>query len=467
MPLRVVVPATYLPERIYVVQTVLEEFLGLECQVFPESRADTCITLEGAHGELVVPDGLFSIAEPAWLGEASVPKAPVGTFAPSRHGLPAKLVEAELPVLFDARRGESEWVELSPGRCVLKFDPLGTVFFLLSRYEEVASPVRDPHDRFPAQADLAFRSGFLDRPLVDEYVEVIWAALSRLWPVLDRRARAFRMVPTHDVDIPFQHAFTSMPRMLLSCGADCIRRRDVPAALRRITAWARTKRGDPTADPANTFDLLMDMSERAGLVSEFNFIVDHTVAYYDAHYDIRHPWILDLMRRIHDRGHMIGLHASYGSYLDSAQTVREFGILKETCERLGIRQHRWGGRQHWLRFRVPDTFQNWEDAGLDFDSTLTYERSIGFRSGTCREYPVFNLRRRRRLRLTERPTVVMDASVTDPGTMNLGVGEAAAAAIRRVVERCRVVNGDCVILWHNSRLTRGEDIELYRRVLEA
>ena len=47
-------------------------------------------------------------------------------------------------------------------------------------------------------------------------------------------------------------------------------------------------------------------------------------------------------------------------------------------------------RQHYLRWRAPTTWQNWEDAGLDYDSTVGYADHVGFRAGTCYEYPIFN-----------------------------------------------------------------------------
>ena len=94
----------------------------------------------------------------------------------------------------------------------------------------------------------------------------------------------------------------------------------------------------------------------------------------------------------HERGHEIGLHPSYRTYLSPQQIKREFRILRHEAELAGIRQEQWGGRQHFLRWKAPDTWQGWEEAGLQYDSTLGYSDRPGFRCGTCYEYPVFNLR---------------------------------------------------------------------------
>src|SRR5205823_4239631 len=79
----------------------------------------------------------------------------------------------------------------------------GGAFFLLTRYEEEVLTERDEHGRFPAALSLAARERFLDRPLVNEYAELLWRELRLLWPRLDRRRREFRLLPSHDVDVPF------------------------------------------------------------------------------------------------------------------------------------------------------------------------------------------------------------------------------------------------------------------------
>ena len=62
----------------------------------------------------------------------------------------------ELPCFF--RTGE---------RSNLPFDILAASFYLLSRYEEYLPHVKDLHGRFPPRESMAYRHGFLRKPLVD------------------------------------------------------------------------------------------------------------------------------------------------------------------------------------------------------------------------------------------------------------------------------------------------------------
>jgi hypothetical protein len=84
-----------------------------------------------------------------------------------------------------------------------------------------------------------------------------------------------------------------------------------------------------------------------------------------------------------------------------------FARLQRVAEAAGVRQDEWGGRQHVLRWANPDTWRDWEAAGLSHDSTLAYSEAIGFRTGTCHPYRVFDLRERR-LRVREVPFQVME-----------------------------------------------------------
>ena len=103
-----------------------------------------------------------------------------------------------------------------------------------------------------------------------------------------------------------------------------------------------------------------------------------------------------------------------------------------------MRQQTWGGRQHYLQWVNPATWRNWDGAGLDYDCTLGYGDAVGFRTGTCREYPVFDLLRRRPLGLRERPFQVMD--VTLFGYLALPP-DRALDAVLAIARECRRYRG--------------------------
>jgi hypothetical protein len=415
--IRARIPPTYAPERRYALEVLLG--VPVECEVADVAAVELAV---GDDDPVVLAEGLFATPEAEWLTPASLPATPPATV----EGVPLLYGTAEQP------------------------DLLGSAFFCLTRYEELVDATRDDRDRYPAAASLAYREGFLGRPVVDEYAGLLRGLLERRWPRLPWRQHAFAVVPSHDVDYPL----ATGPR-LRAAAAELLRRRDGDAALRRLVRGPRA---------VDTFDWTMDESERRGLRSAFYFIAGHTGGAIDGDYSLDDPWIRRLLLRIHERGHEIGLHPSYETFRDPEATIAEAERLRRTLDELGIDQERIGGRQHFLRWENPATWRAWEAAGLAYDSSLGYSDRPGFRSGTCREHPVYDLRARRTLALRERPLLVMDVTLV----LHLGLGDdeavAAAHAVRAEAVRVR---GDYTVLWHNNHLASARRRRTYLRVLDG
>jgi hypothetical protein len=413
-------PLGYEPERRYILGVVLSDWLGLDWTLRQGERADVRITLsEDPEGTAVVlPDVLFATAPDAWLTPASLPAV--------------RRAQDGLPVLY----GSEDDV-----------DVLGGAFFMLTRYEELVVADRDRFGRFPAAASVATREGFLDMPIVDAYVERLWDALSAAWPRLQRTPRAFEVVLTHDIDDPLTTIEHGPRDVLRQLGGDLIRRRDPRLAGRRL----RSLVGDHRVDPNNTFDFLMEVSERHGLRSAFYFLAHRDERPRQGPYLFEHPWVRALIGQIARRGHEVGIHPSHCTYRDAERTLEELTRLRRVAESEGVQQEQWGGRQHFLRWANPDTWRNWETAGLRYDSTLAYSEAVGFRAGTCHAYRAFDLQARRALDLQERPFQVMDVALLSSMALPL---DAARATVLQIAAQCRRYRGSMGILWHNNTLLR-------------
>jgi len=449
-------------ERGYALDVVLSEFVGVDHVARPDDREDVRITLDdGSPGEVRVADVFLAAAERDWLARPSLPRLPLETLDVKGCGLAPRVLGDSLPVLYGHPLDtDARWVCCGPRSVVLGLDVFGSAFFMLTRYEEIVVAERDAHDRFPATAAVAARGGFLDRPIVDEYAEVLWTAMKHVWPRVVRRRREFRFLPSHDVDWP-RSPRRNVRALGRTLAGDVLRRRDPHLAVDRLRAERRTRNGDEDADLHNQFEFLMDVSDAAGARSAFYFQPLGTDPLRDAYYDLSDPWLGGLMRRIHERGHEVGIHPTYTSYREPEQIVEQVTRLRAECERLEIEQERWGGRQHFLRWENPTTWQAWADAGLDYDSTVGFADRVGFRAGACREYAAFNLRTRSRLALRERPLVIMEGSLFDYEGASL---EQAREKIWELREKCRAMAGDFTLLWHNSSLLSRRERRFYREI---
>lgn len=460
-------PSGRQPERMYALRVVLTEFLGLEFEAKQEDRIDTLITVVGEDpaATLSIADSLFACGDDQWLRPGSLPAPTV-----IQLSVPSVLLEdngrlgAELPVLYP-RAAPATLFESAEKCARLHLDVFGSVFLFLTRYEEIAIAERDPMDRFTSPLSLAGREGLLERPLVNEYVELLWRGITRVWPRLRRKTFTYRLLLSHDVDAVSVTELT-LPQIVRSLGADVVQRRDLPLAARRATAYAlgRARRNPASYDPYDTADFIMDVSERAGVASVFNFVAGTSDPLFDPAYDLDQPWVRRLLGKVAGRGHEIGLHPSYATYLDGLRTAAEFSRLQRVCSEERIRQKTWGGRQHYLRWRNPVTWQNWERSGLAYDSTLGFADRIGFRAGTCWEYPVFDLVERKELALRERPLVAMESSLLS--YMNVPLTEAAQRLVS-LAQVCRAHAGDFTLLWHGHMLASRRSKDVYAEIVRA
>jgi hypothetical protein len=451
MTLLVAAPDARAPERRYVLDVVLSEWLGLDWRLVPHDRPDVRITLAGAPGCVTLPDVLFATTDDAWLTPASMPTPVPEKVAVGLAGGGVLRADERLPVLYGAP-GAAAPATVTDDGVHLYVDVLGGVFFLITRYEELVGGERDRYDRFPATASVAERAGFHDTPLADVYAELLWAALERVWPRLRRRVGDYTVLISHDVDDPLATLGRTPMLTARQLAADLVHRRDPGLAVRRARAVIAARRGDHGPDVNNTFDFLMDSSERHGLRSAFYFLADNEVRAGAPPFPVLgHPWVQRLVGHVHRRGHEVGLHAGFGTYRDPERTREELDRLRAIADAQGVEQEVWGGRQHYLQWANPVTWRNWDTAGLDYDCTLGWADRIGFRTGTCREYPVFDLLERRPLRLRERPFQVMD--VTLAGYLGLPP-DAALDAVLSIVRECRRFRGALGLLWHNDEVLR-------------
>lgn len=349
----------------------------------------------------------------------------------------------------------------------INYDIFGLTYWMLSRQEEVGRADLDGHGRFPATSSHAFKHGYLERPVVDEWLHILGQVIARAWPGLKLTTQQFSMKVSHDVDDPSWYGFRSPRQLLRLVAGDLIKRRQYKSAL--LGPWVYLTSGVTLhpADPANTFDWIMDVSDRHGLRSAFYFICGRTDASKDAGYEPEHPAIRDLMRHIHQRGHEIGLHPSYNSYQTPQVIAAEAARLRLVAKEEGVAQAEWGGRMHFLRWEHPTTMRAWDDAGMTYDSTLSYADRPGFRCGTCFEYPAFDPVAGKALRLRIRPLVAMECTVMAQRYMGLGMGEAALEKFRELKQSCRSVNGCFTLLWHNSQFGHPAERALYEAVLSS
>ncbi len=448
--INITVPSNNINERRYIVDILFGEFLGLDYKFITnhvEAKANSWIIELENGNRLTVKDHFFSkyTLDLEYLDKQAIPNS-------VDFGKNKFIVEEDMPIIFGDNSFSTETTTILCG-----IDIFASSFFMLTRWEEYVNTKRDEHDRSPASESLAFKNNFLDRPIVNEYVEMLWNMLSHLGINQMRKTKCYEFIVTHDVDDILM--YRSYKDLIRRIGGDIVHRKSVSLALKTIKEYIGTITG-LSQDPYDTFDWIMDQSERAGVKSHFFFMAEGQTK-HDNRYSSGSPFVRKLVKKIKNRGHYIGIHSSYNTYKDISQFKKEKSELEKNLDaNISF------GRAHYLRFEVPTTWQIWEDNGMQWDSSVGYANKEGFRCGTGDEFSVFNILTQKKLHLKERPLVVMESSMNTHADIT---PEKMENLIKNLTHKAKKYKGRFVFLWHNSNFNTKEWEEyrhVYQNILE-
>ena len=423
--LQIVAPACFEAEKKYIIDVILNEFLGLPYELSFTDVAHYIIVLPNQK-KLFFLDSFFAHfdEQEGYLSLNNIPSKVSFIENPF-------LKEKDLPVIF----GNSD-LSISEEIINSGVDIFASSFFMLTRWEEYVNKERDQHDRFLGSFSLAHKNEFLHRPIVNEYVEMLWEMLLRLGFEGKRKKHQFNWLITHDIDV--LKKWMSYKKIFRTFFGDIFLRKNIWQALRSFKSWAFTKIG-LVKDPFDRYQFLMDISEKMGTKSHFFFMAGGT-SKYDNEYEIEQA--KEIISNIRNRGHEVGFHPSYNAH----NNVSQFNKEKARLEKV-IGGNVKTGRQHFLRCELPQTMQQWDDAEMHWDSTLGYADEPGFRCGVCYEYPYFNFVSRKKLEIRQKPMILMEASLVNYKNCT---PEETRAEISFYVKQVKKYQGDFVFLWHNS-----------------
>jgi peptidoglycan/xylan/chitin deacetylase (PgdA/CDA1 family) len=450
MTMVLTVPASIRIELAWVAEFALTQCLGMQVEV--RGGPEGVSTLEAERQVLSMPS-LFPLRE---AGSVQLLEPPLQEWLfETHHPTHGGTSQLSVPILFGVPTASME-----PDRIQLGFDPLGAIFFMLSRFEELGAMPRDRHDRFPGYASLAHRAGFLHRPIVDLLVEMLRSLAERLWPTCAPRRRSGSVVVSCDVDHPFDPAAARLRQLVRSIGGDLLKRRDLGLVVRRLRNVVASRRGDFRHDPNHTFDWYTDLCEHHGRKVAFYFIAERTAGNQDGTGELFDPRVIQLIGRLDRRGHEIGMHGSYHSFRDPLRLARERSRMREACVLAGVDTPIAGNRQHYLRWDSQQTPDHLDAVGLEYDTSGGFADMPGFRYGTSHPFRMWSWRNGSPLRLVQRPLVTMECAVLDAPPVRPSRAEALDQMLALKTAALQF-GGDFTLLWHNSYLVDPRDREMF------
>lgn len=421
------IPNNFIQERKYIVEVIFSDFLGLEFEIIISESRNYQIVLN--NGKIIeFEDELWSDLneKDGFIRKENIPeKVP---FAKNVF-----LLEKDIPIIFGNKK-----INTIDKKIICGIDIFASSFFMLTRWEEIVIEEKDKHNRFPCELSLAQKNNFHHRPIVNEYVEMLWNMLQKLGCSQKRKQRNFEIIPTHDIDFLFK--FNSPKDLIKAVAGDLIKRKSIKLAFKTFSDYFKVKSGK-IKDPYDTFDYFMNISEANNVKSNFYFIAGHKNE-PDVRYNFCKTETKKIIENIISRGHKVGIHGGYSSFDNEKQFEKEVNRFKKF--EVDVVQ----GRQHYLRFENPKTWRIWNERGMKYDSTIGYTNDSGFRAGVCYEYPVFDVIQRKKLNLIERPLIFME-TVSKQKYHQKENFIKHCLSLKKTVKK---YNGQFVFLWHNSNL---------------
>ncbi len=223
-------------------------------------------------------------------------------------------------------------------------------------------------------------------------------------------------------------------------------------------------------DPYHSFERWLDIESEVDAKSTFfilpektnrSHISDSEYRYTDTiEFDGESCTVAEMVSSIDGRGWEIGLHPSWFSYDDASELSRQ----KEQLESI-INGEIKSVRQHYLHYNPRKTPQAQDTAGFKYDSTLGFNRNIGFRRGTSYPWYAYNISQNQPLDLLEIPMIVQDTALFRQKGLNLDV-DTAFNYITMLADEIKATGGVLTLSWHPHNIDKQEWVELYKKTLK-
>ena len=322
-------------------------------------------------------------------------------------------------------------------KSTIPFDIFAASFYLISRYEEYLPHVKDAHGRFTAEQSLAYKYKFLEKPLIDIWAYKFLEILKEKFPEYSYKKRNYTYVSTIDVDNAFAYKHKSFIRSTGGFFSDLFR-----FQLRNV--WDRLAvKFNIKKDPFDTFSKILHLKKEYAVTTIFFFSIgDYTT--FDTNVSASKTKYQLLIKEMQDYAR-VGLHPSYFTNQNPVLLKKEKDRL-ESITNTPVRK----SRQHYLRFSLPETYQNLIDLEIEEEYSMGYASNVGFRASTCTPFYFYDLDFEIQTPLKVYPFALMDTTLND--YMKL-TPKQSLGRIRDLRNEVKAVNGTFITLFHNESLS--------------
>lgn len=315
-------------------------------------------------------------------------------------------------------------------------DPFAAVFYVLSLYEDYTDEASDEHGRIFSKNNVLVRYGLEKRLVVERWSRAFIEQLDKRFNnQFKKKEIPFTVLPTFDIDNTYAYKLKTGIRRVLSEGKDV-----VFFDKKRLKERKDVLNGN-MKDPYDTFEIIESIHVKHFQVKLFWLVGSYSK--FDRNINIANLKHQKLIKQLSEKI-PIGLHPSY-------QSNESLGVLFKEKERLEecVQQSIDFSRQHYLKLKVPSTYQHLIKNGFKHDYTLGFADIIGFRAGIARPFQWFNLEANRVEEFWIHPFAYMDGTLHE--YMHLTPIE-AKKQISLLMKEVKHFGGEFSFIWHNETI---------------
>jgi hypothetical protein len=336
-----------------------------------------------------------------------------------------------IPFLFDSI--DDEVISFNGKSVIINFDIVASGFYLLSGYQELDKSKRDNLGRFLYSESIQHKLGITAIPVVNYYFDILKTAIEKVHGISLKPKYSvdgdFKVCLTHDID--------NCSNGWLEGSAWAVKNKKYFAPFSLLY-----QRFIKQKDIWYNFETLLDIEKQYDAKSSFYFLCKKGkyLGKSNADYHISNHKFQKVFRKIRASGSEVGIHGSFGTHSNLELLKKDIEVLNQPVL---------GGRFHFLEFEMDLTPHILEQAGLKYDSTLSFAEHIGFRNSCCTPFPLFNFKENRTSSVLEIPLNIMDGTLSGKSYMNLSP-EQSIESVKSLIEEVHKFNGVLTILWHNT-----------------
>lgn len=331
----------------------------------------------------------------------------------------------------------------------LPFDLFSAVFYLLSRYEEYYPFKADKHDRYPAPSSILHRKGWLQRPLLDEWVYTLRKQLRSVsgMHIADTQ---FIYQPTYDIDMAYSHLHKGIGR-IIGAYMRALLKGDVKQISERTQVLKNKQK-----DPFDSFRWLRQLHKEYDCKPVYFILSAFKTTAFDKNIHPEHPAMMRVIKNLAKEG-TIGIHPSY--YSDEDDILHK---EKKMLEHISSRVTHIS-RQHYIKIKTPDTQRRLLANGIKDDYSMGYGAYLGFRAGTGNSFFWYDLEKETITKLRIHPFCFMDTTAHYEGGLS-----AADAFIKldEMSKRLEQTGSTLITIFHNFSLGTSNEWKGWRQAYE-